>query len=81
MMYTPYPTEILQLPERVVFVYEGGAHVWRNIWLDGRQPTYDPNPAHFRLLDPVSGKGSCSWSILWVLNDRTMAGRRRTRAW
>jgi hypothetical protein len=42
MMYTPYPTEILQLPERIVFVYEGGAHVWRNIWMDGRKQPVDP---------------------------------------
>jgi hypothetical protein len=44
MMYTPYPTEILQLPNRIVFVYEGGAHVWRNIWMDGRPQPADPNP-------------------------------------
>jgi hypothetical protein len=44
MMYTPYPTEILQLPNRIVFVYEGGAHVWRNIWMDGRAQPADPNP-------------------------------------
>jgi hypothetical protein len=46
MMYTPYPTEILQLPERIVFVYEGGAHVWRNIWMDGRKQPVDPNPTY-----------------------------------
>ncbi len=44
MMYTPYPAEIFQLPDRIVFVYEGGAHVWRNIWMDGRQQPKDPNP-------------------------------------
>jgi len=44
MMYTPYPTEIFQLPNRIVFVYEGGAHVWRNIWMDGREQPKDPNP-------------------------------------
>ena len=38
--------ESLGLPERVVFVYEGGAHVWRNIWLDGRQQPKDPNPTY-----------------------------------
>ncbi len=43
-MYTPYPTEIFQLPNRIVFVYEGGAHVWRNIWMDGRKQPKDPNP-------------------------------------
>ncbi len=46
MMYTPYPTEIFQLPNRIVFVYEGGAHVWRNIWLDGREQPKDPNPTY-----------------------------------
>jgi hypothetical protein len=44
MMYTPYPAEVLQLPERIVFVYEGGAHVWREIWMDGRKQPTDPNP-------------------------------------
>jgi len=37
MMYTPYPTQIYQLPDRILFVYEGGAHVWRLIWMDGRK--------------------------------------------
>ena len=46
MMYTPYPTEIFQLPERIVFMFEGGAHVWRNIWLDGRPQPKDPNPTY-----------------------------------
>ena len=27
-----------------MFVYEGGAHVWRNIWMDGREQPKDPNP-------------------------------------
>jgi hypothetical protein len=36
MMYTPYPTQIYQMPDRIVFVYEGAAHVWRLIWMDGR---------------------------------------------
>ena len=37
MMYTPYPTEIFQMPDRILFIYEGGAHVWRMIWMDGRK--------------------------------------------
>ena len=37
MMYTPYPAQIYQMADRVLFVYEGGAHVWRLIWMDGRQ--------------------------------------------
>lgn len=36
MMYTPYPAQIYQMPDRIVMVYEGGAHVWRLIWMDGR---------------------------------------------
>lgn len=44
MMYTPYPTEIFQMPDRIVFIYEGGAHVWRIIWMDGRELPKDPNP-------------------------------------
>jgi hypothetical protein len=41
MLYTPYPTQIYQMPDRIVFVYEGGAHVWRLVWMDGRKL---PNP-------------------------------------
>ncbi len=44
MMYTPYPTEIFQMPDRILFIYEGGAHVWRIVWMDGRQQPKDPNP-------------------------------------
>lgn len=44
MMYTPYPTEIFQMPDRILFIYEGGAHVWRIIWMDGRELPKDPNP-------------------------------------
>jgi hypothetical protein len=44
MMYTPYPIEIFQMPDRILFIYEGGAHVWRVIWMDGRQQPKDPNP-------------------------------------
>ena len=38
MMTTPYPMEIIQLPEqkRILMIYEGGAHVWRLIYMDGR---------------------------------------------
>jgi hypothetical protein len=35
---TPYPMEIIQLPEqkRVIFIFEGGTHVWREVHMDGR---------------------------------------------
>lgn len=39
-----HPFEIVQMPGRIVFVYEGGSHVWRNVWMDGRPHPKDPNP-------------------------------------
>ena len=38
MMATPYQMEILQLPEhkRIVMIFEGATHVWREIYMDGR---------------------------------------------
>jgi hypothetical protein len=35
---TPYPMEIIQSPEtkRIWMVFEGGTHVWREIYMDGR---------------------------------------------
>ena len=35
---TPYPMEILQQPEhkRVIIIFEGGTHIWREIYMDGR---------------------------------------------
>jgi hypothetical protein len=39
MFATPYPGEILQLPDqkRVVMIFEGGTHIWREIYMDGRE--------------------------------------------
>jgi hypothetical protein len=38
MFATPYPMEILQLPEqkRIFMVYEGATHTYREIYMDGR---------------------------------------------
>src|SRR5262245_46714985 len=35
---TPYPMEIIQQPElkRIIIIFEGGTHVWREIYMDGR---------------------------------------------
>jgi hypothetical protein len=35
---TPYPMEIIQQPElkRIIIIFEGGTHVWREIHMDGR---------------------------------------------
>jgi len=39
MMATPYHMEIIQLPEqnRIVMIFEGATHIWREIYLDGRK--------------------------------------------
>ena len=38
LMATPYPMEIIQLPEqkRIIMTFEGATHVWREIFMDGR---------------------------------------------
>jgi hypothetical protein len=41
MSTTPYPWTIVQTPKLIVIVYEGGAHIWRKIFMDDRQ--HDPN--------------------------------------
>lgn len=45
MMATPFPFQIFQLPDRVIFIFEVGAHVWRVIYTDGRPHPKDPNPS------------------------------------
>ncbi|HJT86840.1 MAG TPA: hypothetical protein VJ732_03265 [Bryobacteraceae bacterium] len=44
MMATPFPFQIYQLPDRIIFLFEGGAHVWRIVYMDGRAHPKDPNP-------------------------------------
>lgn len=39
---TPYPFQILQLPDKVVILYEGASHMYRTIYMDGRKHT-DPD--------------------------------------
>jgi hypothetical protein len=46
-MGTPYPAEIIQDKDRVVIIFEGGGHVWREIHLDGREHPADVNPTYF----------------------------------
>jgi len=38
------PFAIVETPSRILFVYEGGGHVWRQVWMDGRAHPKDPNP-------------------------------------
>jgi hypothetical protein len=44
MMATPFPFQIFQESDRIIFIFEGGAHVWRVIPMDGRKHPADPNP-------------------------------------
>jgi hypothetical protein len=50
LMATPYPMEIIQQPEhgRIVMIFEGATHIWREIFMDGRpHPTGDElNPTY-----------------------------------
>ena len=48
-MGTPYPAEIIQNRDRIIIIFEGGAHVWREIHMDGRElpPIEDLNPTYF----------------------------------
>jgi len=40
MNTTPYPWTYIQTPTLLAILYEGGAHVWRKVFLDGRM--HDP---------------------------------------
>jgi hypothetical protein len=44
MTATPFPFQIFQQPDRIVIVFEGGAHVWRQIYTDGREHPKNLNP-------------------------------------
>jgi hypothetical protein len=48
-MGTPYPAEIIQNRGRIIIIFEGGGHVWREIHMDGRpHPEGDAlNPTYF----------------------------------
>ena len=48
-MGTPYPAEIIQQDDRIIVIFEGGGHVWREIHMDGRaHPEGDElNPTYF----------------------------------
>ena len=49
IMYEPYSVEFLQLPNRVVIVYEGGTHIFRSIPIGtkaGLKHPVDPNPTY-----------------------------------
>jgi len=72
LMNTPFPMQIYQLPDRILEVFEGGAHMWRVIYMDGRKHTPPDkwNPTYF-------GEGIGHWEgdtlVVDVIgfNDRT----------
>ena len=51
MSTTPYPWSFLQTPKEIAIVYEGGAHIWRKIFMDGRP--HDPKVEHTWLGDSI----------------------------
>jgi hypothetical protein len=58
MMATPYPMEIIQLPEqkRIFMVFEGATHIWREIYMDGR-----PHPQGDALNPTYLGHSAGRW--------------------
>jgi hypothetical protein len=46
VMATPFPFQIYQAADRVIFLFEGAAHVWRVVYTDGRPHSRDPNPSY-----------------------------------
>src|SRR5581483_3634672 len=72
MMNTPFPMQIYQLSDRILQVYEGGAHMWRIIYMDGR-----PHPKPAELNPTYLGHSVGRWEgdtlVVDVvgLNDRT----------
>ena len=51
MSTTPYPWSFIQTKDMLTIVYEGGAHIWRKVFLDGRP--HDPNVVETWLGDSV----------------------------
>ena len=59
-MGTPYPAEIIQDLDRIIIIFEGGGHVWREIHMDGRE---HPSTPHILAIQSVTGKAIRWWSI------------------
>jgi hypothetical protein len=43
----PFPWSIVQTPKYVYFVFEGNIHTYRQVFMDGRKHSPDPNPTWF----------------------------------
>ena len=49
MMYTPYPMKMIQEPDMITFIFEGGTHIWRQVPVGPRgflRHEEDPNPTY-----------------------------------
>jgi hypothetical protein len=44
IMLMARPFEMVQTTTRILLLYEGAGHVWRQVWMDGRPHPQDPNP-------------------------------------
>ena len=62
MMATPFPFQIFQLSDRIVFIFEGGAHVWRTIPMDGRNIRQTRTPLSWATRS-ATGKETHWWSM------------------
>jgi len=51
MTTTPYPWSFIQTKDLLAILYEGGAHVWRKVFLDGRP--HDPQVEYTWLGDSI----------------------------
>ena len=67
---------MVQTPQLIVFVYEGGAHIWRKIFLDGRP--HDPKVEYTWLGDSIGHWEGDTLVVETVgQNDITWLDRRR----
>jgi len=57
---TPYPFQLIQLPDRLVILYEGASHMYRTVFMDGRKHTSEDK------LNPTWLGESIGW---WEGND------------
>jgi hypothetical protein len=72
IMNSPGPMQIYQLPDRIMEVFEGSAHMWRPIYMDGRKHT-DPDKWNPTYLGEAIGHWEGDTLVVDVtgFNDRT----------
>src|SRR5438874_11254439 len=93
LMATPYPMEIIQLPEqkRIIMTFEGATHIWREIYMDGRahpqgdalNPTYLGHAVghwdHDTLVVDVVGFNENTWLDYYRSEERRVGKECRSR--